>query len=254
MVDFFMSHSTSSNSNPFQLFSLWKVAIASLGIGVFIGFSLAGAFHALFYSGSLAQYALCLYILVVHLSFHFLEFFVESLYRSEDARLESFMFFHSIEYVIASSISFVEFFMKLIIFPSSKIYFYPLEVELTFSRCTFFATVTLCFYLIRVIAMAQCGSNFSLQIRDFKRSDHLLIKRGVYQMLRHPSYFGWFWRCFFSQLILGNMICCVAHTIITWFFFRKRIAYEEYLLESDEFFGREYTLYKKNTYIGIPFL
>ena len=41
--------------------------------------------------------------------------------------------------------------------------------------------------------MATASSNFSHKIEDRKRSSHTLVTTGIYAVLRHPAYFGFFW-------------------------------------------------------------
>jgi protein-S-isoprenylcysteine O-methyltransferase Ste14 len=50
-------------------------------------------------------------------------------------------------------------------------------------------------------------------------------------ILRHPSYFGWFYWSIGTQIILCNPICVVFYSYATWKFFAGRIPYEESLLE-----------------------
>ncbi|EPY28495.1 hypothetical protein STCU_05085 [Strigomonas culicis] len=102
--------------------------------------------------------------------------------------------------------------------------------------------------------MVQSGPNFSLLIETEKRDEHVLIESGCYAVLRHPAYFGWFWRTFCSQLIVANPLCFLFHTTATWLFFKDRIPYEESLLVSDDFFGEKYEAYRRGTPVGIPFI
>jgi protein-S-isoprenylcysteine O-methyltransferase len=78
------------------------------------------------------------------------------------------------------------------------------------------------------------------------------VKGGIYSILRHPAYFGWFWWSIGSQVLLGNPICLVLYSLASWSFFANRIPYEELTLS--KFFGDEYTRYARRTFIGIPFI
>ena len=81
-----------------------------------------------------------------------------------------------------------------------------------------------------------------------------MVTSGLYAYIRHPSYFGWFWRTSVCQIVLMNPICFVAFIVVTWRFFEDRIKEEEELLESEEFFGQKYTNYKRRVPTYIPFL
>lgn len=104
----------------------------------------------------------------------------------------------------------------------------------------------------RTLGMATASTNFSHQIEETKRPEHALVTHGIYAVLRHPAYFGFFWWSVGTQLILLNPICLLAYTAATWHFFYNRIPYEEKKLV--EFFGDSYIQYRKSSYIGIPLI
>ena len=97
-----------------------------------------------------------------------------------------------------------------------------------------------------------CGDSFSHIIADEKTDEHKLITHGIYSILRHPSYFGWFYWSVGTQLILCNLISTVLYTAAAWYFFESRIPYEEYKLL--EFYGEDYRQYMLRTFIGIPYI
>lgn len=104
----------------------------------------------------------------------------------------------------------------------------------------------------RSLAMWQCGESFNHMIAHEKPSHHRLMTSGIYQYLRHPSYFGWFYWSIGMQLVLGNFWCFAAYFYVSWKFFHERIPYEEELLL--RFYGDEYRQYVARSYIGIPFV
>jgi hypothetical protein len=104
----------------------------------------------------------------------------------------------------------------------------------------------------RSLAMWQCGESFNHMIAHEKPSHHRLMTSGLYQYLRHPSYFGWFYWSIGMQLVLGNFWCFAAYFYVSWKFFHERIPYEEELLL--RFYGDEYRQYVARSYIGIPFV
>lgn len=204
-------------------------------------------------------FAFGLYMLTVHLAFHVCEFLTAALLRPHDTHPDAFMIFHSKEYLAASGVALVEFAIEAYCIPErwklspSHHPFLSSFLRLHRGSAIFFTTLTLVFYGIRVAAMLQCGANFSLMIEPQRRSSHHLVQHGLYRYLRHPAYFGWFWRTCCAQFIVANPISAVAHTAVTWYFFRSRIAYEEATLERADYFGETYKAYKKRTYVGIPF-
>eukprot|EP01059_Diplonema_ambulator_P011721 TRINITY_DN21769_c0_g2_i1.p1 TRINITY_DN21769_c0_g2~~TRINITY_DN21769_c0_g2_i1.p1 ORF type:complete len:303 (+),score=33.62 TRINITY_DN21769_c0_g2_i1:47-955(+) len=151
------------------------------------------------------------------------------------------------EYNIAIATGIVEFLLESYLFPQSKELFgttVPLVSGILMSL----------FAVIRIVSMAQCGSNFSHIIEHSHRPSHTLVTTGLYRYLRHPSYFGWFWWSVTSQLTLLNPLCAVAYTLVSYQFFSSRIPYEEDVLASSEFFGTQYDDYRRKVSTGIPFI
>ncbi|KAG5466342.1 hypothetical protein LSCM4_01490 [Leishmania orientalis] len=205
-------------------------------------------------------FALGLYILVAHLAFHVSEFLAAAITRPHDTHPDAFMMFHSREYLIANGTALLEFFVEAYVIPESwkldparhSVLGFFLRVN--FASALLFTLLVIVFYGIRVVSMLQCGSNFSLMIEDERRSSHQLVTHGLYRYLRHPAYFGWFWRTVCAQWIVANPLSAFAHTGVAWYFFRARIAYEEATLQRPDYFGEAYKNYKAQTVVGIPFL
>lgn len=53
-------------------------------------------------------------------------------------------------------------------------------------------------------------------------------------------------------MVLGNSICLVGFAAVLWRFFRVRVEREEGFLVG--FFGQEYKVYRRRTWVGIPFI
>ena len=104
----------------------------------------------------------------------------------------------------------------------------------------------------RSMAMAHAGRNFNHLVQTRRADGHELVTDGIYGVLRHPSYAGFFWWGLGTQLVLGNAVCLVGYAYVLWRFFSHRIAREEELLVV--FFGRQYEEYRKRTWACIPFI
>ena len=121
--------------------------------------------------------------------------------------------------------------------------------------------------------MIEASSNFSHQIATEKKLTHELVTSGVYSLVRHPSYFGFFWWSVGTQIFLANPLSTVVFVAVLWRFFSYRIKYspmpslqsfrvsgsvlirvrrEEGLLV--DFFGDEYVDYRKRVGVWIPFI
>lgn len=77
----------------------------------------------------------------------------------------------------------------------------------------------------RSAAMIEASSNFSHKIAEEKKSSHELVTSGVYSLVRHPSYFGFFWWSIGTQVFLANPLATVVFMGVLWRFFSARIQY-----------------------------
>lgn len=183
------------------------------------------------------------YYLMVLSFFHLSEFVFTALYNPSEVSTSSFLLNHSKEYSIAALSSWLEFFVEAMIFPSLK--------QNLYLRCI---GLSLCLFgeSFRKLAMYTAGKNFNHYVQETHQKDHVLVTKGVYKLVRHPSYFGWFYWSVGTQILLANPICTFLYTIVSWKFFKSRIIYEEYYLKV--FFGSQYTKYQKKVPTGIPFV
>lgn len=91
-----------------------------------------------------------------------------------------------------------------------------------------------------------------MQVQFQQADDHKLVTNGIYKLVRHPSYVGWFYWSLGTQVILANPLCFIFYIIASWLFFRERIYMEEIALLN--FFGDEYLRYQQTTKTGLPFI
>jgi len=186
---------------------------------------------------SFGYYLMCLSF------FHLSEFVTTALYNQNEVTLDSFLLNHSWEYGLAMLVSWIEFFSEILIVSSIKTNLYVRFLGLF---------LVMFGELFRKLAMITAGTNFNHYVQERRKNDHILVKTGIYSLVRHPSYFGWFWWSIGTQVLLCNPICIVLYGISSWKFFKTRIAYEEFHLI--KFFGKEYTNYQKKVWTGIPFV
>lgn len=183
----------------------------------------------------------CAYIACLS-TFHMAEFFVTALYNPTQATADSFLVNHSTAYTAAALTSWTEFWLRFALAPSLN--------------GTILSAIGLVLVLIsqtiRSVAMASAGVSFNHIIQTSKKHNHVLVTHGIYRILRHPSYVGFFYWSIATQMLLGNVIHAVLFGAASWSFFRRRIEYEEESL--CQFFPETYPVYVSRTYIGIPFL
>jgi protein-S-isoprenylcysteine O-methyltransferase len=171
-----------------------------------------------------------------------LEFFVTVACNPTVASADSFLVNHSAAYTAAAVTSWIEFWIRFILFPG---WTFPALTRIGLAGVVLSQG-------IRASAMATAGESFNHYIQTCKKSNHRLVTTGIYRYLRHPSYVGFFYWCVATQLLLGNYVHTSLYAMACWDFFRKRIAYEEESL--CQFFPDEYPQYMSRTYLGIPFL
>ena len=193
--------------------------------------------------------------------FHILEFYTTARCNPADAKLSSFLLSsNGSAYNIAHTSALIEFSTRQWLLSSQR----PPWLEMPFQVPTFLPSLlpnwslVLGFLLVaigqgvRTAAMVEAGKSFNHIVQSRKRDDHVLVKSGIYRILRHPSYFGFFWWGLGTQILLGNHICLLAYTAILWKFFASRIMKEEKFLV--KFFGQDYVQYRERTPVLIPFI
>ncbi|CAK8678655.1 uncharacterized protein LOC143470402 [Clavelina lepadiformis] len=176
-------------------------------------------------------------------TFHLGEYLATALFNPTTITIDSFLLNHSVEFNLALAVSWLEHGILVFICPGMK-------------SCAWITTVgfllTFTGDFVRKLAMYTAGKSFNHIVQYQKEESHGLVTSGVYGLVRHPSYTGWFIWSISTQILLCNPVCCVAYAIASWKFFSERIFYEESTLLN--FFGQDYVNYQKKVPSGIPFV
>jgi protein-S-isoprenylcysteine O-methyltransferase len=181
----------------------------------------------------------CLYALSMS-AFHFGEFALTAVHQPRDATAHSFLLDHSVAYGVAAVASWFEFWAELALAPALKERGASLLAG---------AALVVAGQALRSAAMATAGRSFTHLVATRRRAGHELVTRGVYAVLRHPSYLGWFAWSVGTQVLLANPVCAAAYAAAAWRFFAARAPFEEEALV--DFFGAEYVRYARRT-LGLP--
>ena len=216
----------------------------------------------------------CCYVICLCI-FHLLEFFISSIYNPLVVTSDTFLINHSISYTFAAIFSCFEFWLRnssniyMLFFRSSSSLVEPYKF---LTKVMFYIGLIMVILsqIIRSLAMITCGVSFNHLIQYRKKENHVLITHGIYSILRHPSYFGFYYWSIGMQCILSNIVSTILCIVASWLFFQRRIPYEETCLKeifattnnnSDNISKQQqkmknpYTEYMKTTYIGIiPFI
>ena len=227
---------------PHKSKSLSGIAFRSCILGIVFALSLTLT-SVLLYNG---HYLWRLPLFLATLStFHFLEFYTTAYANSNAATTTSFLLSsNGSAYSIAHSASFLETLISYFFVPPLL----PQKLQTVLLFLGIFLVIA--GQSTRASAMLTAGSNFSHVVRYTKASSHRLVTSGIYAVLRHPSYFGYFWWAIGTQLMCGNRVSLVAYAFVLFRFFQRRIQGEEELLV--KFFGEEYVEFRARTWVGIP--
>jgi protein-S-isoprenylcysteine O-methyltransferase len=200
----------------------------SFVLGVIFGGSLVILLN--YIRGDIIELSLFLILLAV---FHYLEFFFSAFYQSSFSA-DDFLLDNGWEYPVFVLLSFCEHFHKLLPFP-----------RLVHQLGVVFAIVG---QIIRSMAMIHGKEQFSHRLQN-KAAYSKLVTSGIYSLIRHPSYFGFFLWAIGLEIVLENLICLVLVFIFLTKFFRMRIKVEEE--ELIRFFGGTYLEYKNKVFSGV---
>lgn len=208
--------------------SLSGISLRAYLLGQVGGLSLLTTILTLLYTSSpLWRVPFFLFALT---TFHFLEYWVTARYNTPFASISAFLLTQNgAAYNIAHMSALTECILSRLFLPDS--YFTRTSAPFIGIRGQVVLGLVLIVLgqIVRTLAMAQAGTNFTHTIQYRKREEHVLVKDGVYAVLRHPSYFGFFWWGLGTQLVLGNVVCFVAYAVVLWKFFAHRIKSEYFL-------------------------
>ncbi|KAL2156003.1 hypothetical protein VTH82DRAFT_747 [Thermothelomyces myriococcoides] len=235
---------------PNQPKSLSGIAVRSFCLGIAFAVGVMGAI-AIFALTTSSLWRLPFFLAALAL-FHFLEFWTTAAYNPRAADIRSFLLTANWPaYAIAHSFASIECLITNLLWApknSSGILAWRGAAPLVGVGL---ALVVLG-QAVRSAAMIHAGESFNHVVQYRRRSGHVLVTTGVYGLLRHPSYFGFFWWALGTQLVMGNMVSLVGYAVVLWKFFSSRIRIEEDYLVA--FFGQEYVDYRKRVPTLIPFV
>lgn len=243
-------HAAASPLEPFfpgQPKSLSGIALRAFCLGAAFAASLAalGALELLAHSPA---WRLSFFLLALS-TFHFLEFWTTARRNTLVAGVDSFLLTANWpSYALAHSAAFLECALVSVFFPArswAPFHSGPLLLALGL-------VLVLAGQAIRSAAMLEAGASFNHHIQAEKARSHTLVTSGVFAVLRHPSYFGFFYWSLGTQLVLGNVACFCAYAAVLWHFFSARIRAEEKKLV--EFFHDDYVEYRKRVPTMIPLI
>ncbi|KAF2187247.1 ICMT-domain-containing protein [Zopfia rhizophila CBS 207.26] len=223
--------------------SLSGIAIRGFFLGLTFGLCILTTLALLYLQNRLWRAPFFVATLCV---FHFLEFWTTAEYNTPLAFVSSYLLTNGDRYRQAHTVALVETIITSYFFPNWQARVNPPAVIFLGLKMIIVGQA------VRSLAMIQAGTNFNHQVQSRKNEGHELVTTGLYSILRHPSYFGFFWWGLGTQVVLGNSISFAGYAVVLWYFFATRIRHEEKHLI--DFFGDEYVTYRARTRVWIPFI
>ena len=234
---------------PGQEKSLSGIALRAFSLGAAASASLLTTLAILLLSNSnnpiwrAPFFTLCLSL------FHFLEFWVTAERNTLVATVDSFLLTANWpSYAIAHASALLECLFVSFFFPDRN--WAPLNTGPLLLAVGVGAVVV--GQTVRSMAMLHAGQSFNHQVQMARSETHVLVTDGIYGVVRHPSYFGFFYWGLGTQLVMGNVVCFFAYAAVLWVFFSRRVRVEEEKLV--EFFGERYVEYRRRVPTLMPFI
>ena len=202
--------------------SLSGVSLRSNLLGFASGTTLTLSILSFFTSTALPLPHLPLFLFALS-TFHFLEYYTTARFNTSHATISAFLLTsNGLAYNLAHTSAIVEYILTTSLWPS-----YSLHALLPSSLQTLYTSLGIFLMVlgqaVRSTAMAQAGQSFNHTVQQRRRDSHILVTQGVYSVLRHPSYFGFFWWAVGTQVWLGNGLALLAYVLVLWKFFSGRI-------------------------------
>lgn len=191
------------------------------------------------FKDALSSSSMCIFCIVLLLVYHLIEFLTYYYIHSCQSNLSDFVF--NWKYLVFISASIVEnILVKGRFIPSI----------FTYSGLFLFLSGS----CIRLISMLQLKTLFSYHIRNSISNDEKLHTSGLYSIMRHPSYCGFWCISIGIQLMLRNVVCTLVAFVVLRKYFKNRIRWEEITLCN--IYGKSVWLsYKLSVpHTGIPFV
>ncbi|KAJ4292292.1 farnesyl cysteine-carboxyl methyltransferase [Collariella sp. IMI 366227] len=241
------THPTTPPLPPHQPKSLSGIATRSFFLGIAVTLGLVSTILIIYNTPS-PLWRLPFFLFSLSL-FHFLEFWTTAAYNTPAAEVDSFLLTSNWpHYAIAHTFATLECLATHTLWPYIRWVPFDLGPCLTLLG----VVVVLVGQVVRSVAMVQAGRSFNHHVQYRRQASHVLVTEGVYGVLRHPSYFGFFWWALGTQVVMGNVVSFVGYGVVLWRFFSARIKSEERALVA--FFGEEYEAYRRRVRVGIPFV
>ncbi|KAK4210079.1 isoprenylcysteine carboxyl methyltransferase [Rhypophila decipiens] len=240
---------------PHQPKSLEGIAMRAFGLGAALATSLVALVLVRLWYPASPHWRHAFYGATLS-TFHFLEFWTTARYSTSDASAKSFFPTENLPvYLMAHMLAFLEClgwgFFKFgpgfdlkVLGPTPRIIPIILGLVLVGGG-----------QLVRILAIVHAGSALGRnkkKHRERRGAEPVLVTSGIYGIMRHPAYFGFFWWAVGAQLVLGNIFSLLAAVVVLWSIFAGQVQREEACLRLS--LGRPYLRYEERVGTLMPFI
>jgi protein-S-isoprenylcysteine O-methyltransferase Ste14 len=111
------------------------------------------------------------------------------------------------------------------------------------------AILTIAGILFSLWARAILGTNWSATVTI--KQNHALIRRGPYQVVRHPIYTGFLLGLLGTSFVYGLARCFIGVLVVGLAFWLKSQTEEQFMVQQ---FGRQYLEYRQQVRALIPYI
>ena len=224
------------------------IALWAFGLGTSLGSSLIALVLVRLWTPHSPHWRLAFYGLTLS-AFHFLEFWTTARYNTRAASVKSFVpTGNLLVYLVAHTFAFLECLIYRLIYFTGRFKPFPGP------PITVIVGLPLVIggQLVRTLAIIHAGPSFRGSAQNRRKGSRVLVTTGIYSVLRHPSYFGFFWWAIGTQLVLGNTFSFLGFVFVLWSFFAGRVRREEESM--NRAFGKTYEAYRKRVWTLMPFI
>lgn len=104
--------------------------------------------------------------------------------------------------------------------------------------------------VIRADSIYKLKENFTANVINITRAR--LIKKGIFRVIRHPSYLGAYLTMTGTALLFESLVTFIVFGILLLLVYAYRIYFEE--IQLTKFFKDKYLAYKKSTWKMFPYI
>lgn len=184
-------------------------------------FVLGGIFVGALWLGTTRFYQLGWYMALLCV-FHFLEFYMSAMFHAQSVSWDSFLINHSKQFNLALIASVLEYGIRQWLQTRFQVFMFVSSSFISILGLI----IALTGQILRTFAMFNAGASFTHKVTTQLGEKQVFVKHGVYTLMRHPAYCGWFYWSISTQLIMNNPICLLLYVYASWKFFKSRIVYD----------------------------